>query len=140
MISKNSLFLSIILLPIIEIFLFIEVGKVIGSLLTIFLTMSTAFFGIYLLKIGTFRNLSKIQEKIRAGEMPDNEIQRSVFSVISAICLILPGILTDSIGFLLLLKPVQIRLIATMMKGRPNFSSKTRKNNIIDVDYKNNDE
>tara|TARA_B100000965_G_scaffold138291_1_gene115146 strand:- start:2024 stop:2446 length:423 start_codon:yes stop_codon:yes gene_type:complete len=140
MIGNNKILFFIVLFPIIEILLFIEVGGLIGSFMTISLTLLTAIFGIYLLKIGTFINLNNIQEKIKSGNMPDREIQKSIFNVVSAICLIIPGILTDSVGILLLMRPIQFQIITMMMRNRPDFSPRRDKKTIIDVEHKNNDD
>ena len=136
----NKFLYGIIFLPIIEIFIFIEVGSIIGTIPTILLTLTTAFYGAYLLKIGTFNNIRNVQNKIMSGEMPDLEIMTSMFNVLSAILLIFPGILTDLVGLVFLIKPVQYQLMLYMSKKRQNYSSGASKKSIIDVEYKKNDD
>ena len=140
MIGNNKLILAIIFLPIIEIYLFIEIGSILGPFLTILLTLLTAFFGVYLLKIGTFNNVRNLQKKILEGVRPDQEILNSIFNLISAILLILPGILTDSLGFLLLFRLVQTLAVSYMFKNRYNYSSGDPKKTIIDVEHKKSDD
>ena len=132
--------LAIIFLPIIEIFLFIEIGSVFGSFLTILLTISTAFFGVYLLKIGAFNNVRNLQKKILEGIRPDQEIQKGIFNLISAILLILPGILTDSLGILLFFRSIQRLIISYIFKNSYNYSSGDPKKTIIDVEHKKSDD
>ncbi len=121
MIGNNKLILAIIFLPIIEIYLFIEIGAMLGSLLTILLTLLTAFYGVYLLKIGTINNVRNLQKKIFQGIRPDQEILNGIFNLISAILLILPGILTDSLGALLFFRLIQNLLVSYMFKNRYNY-------------------
>ena len=141
MIGNNKLLLAVIFIPIIEIYLFIEIGALLGSFLTILLTLLTALFGVYLLRIGTFYNIRNLQEKILQGIRPDKEIQNGIFNLISAILLILPGILTDSLGALLLFRSVQTSVISNILKNKYNYySSGDRKKTIIDVEHKKSDD
>ena len=143
MIGNNKLILAIIFLPIIEIYLFIEIGAILGSFLTISLTLFTAFLGVYLLKIGTFNNVRNLQKKILEGIRPDQEIVNGISNLISAVLLILPGILTDFLGALLLSKSIQTLLISymsNMSKNSYNYSSGGHKKTIIDVEHKKSDE
>ncbi len=140
MIGNNKLILAIIFLPIIEIYLFIEIGAMLGSFLTISLTLLTAFLGVYLLKIGTFNNVRNLQKKILEGIRPDQEIVNSISNLISAVLLILPGILTDFLGALLLSRSIQTLLISYMSKNSYNYSSGGHKKTIIDVEHKKSDD
>ena len=143
MIGNNKLILAIIFLPIIEIYLFIEIGAILGSFLTISLTLLTAFLGVYLLKIGTFNNVRNLQKKILEGIRPDQEIVNGISNLISAVLLILPGILTDFLGVLLLSRSIQTLLISymsNMSKNSYNYSSGGHKKTIIDVEHKKSDE
>ena len=143
MFGNNKLILAIIFLPIIEIYLFIEIGAILGSFLTISLTLLTAFLGVYLLKIGTFNNVRNLQKKILEGIRPDQEIVNGISNLISAVLLILPGILTDFLGVLLLSRSIQTLLISymsNMSKNSYNYSSGGHKKTIIDVEHKKSDE
>ena len=140
MIGNNKLILAIIFLPIIEIYLFIEIGAMLGSLLTILLTLLTAFYGVYLLKIGTINNVRNLQKKIFQGIRPDQEILNGIFNLISAILLIFPGILTDSLGALLFFRLIQNLLVSYMFKNSYNYSSGDPKKTIIDVEHKKSDD
>ena len=143
MIGNNKLILAIIFLPIIEIYLFIEIGAILGSFLTISLTLLTAFLGVYLLKIGTFNNVRNLQKKILEGIRPDQEIVNGISNLISAVLLILPGILTDFLGALLLSRSIQTLLISymsNMSKNSYNYSSGGHKKTIIDVEHKKSDD
>tara|TARA_Y100000766_G_scaffold114010_1_gene97882 strand:+ start:4275 stop:4700 length:426 start_codon:yes stop_codon:yes gene_type:complete len=141
MLGNNKLILAVIFLPIIEIYLFIEIGALLGPFLTILLTLLTAVLGVYLLKIGTFHNFRNLQEKILKGIRPDQEIQSGIFNLISAILLILPGIFTDSLGILLLFRSIQALIISYILKNKYNYrSSRDRKKTIIDVEHKESDD
>ena len=137
----NTVLFLFIGIPLIEIYLFIEIGALLGSFLTILLTLLTALFGVYLLKIGTFHNVRNLQEKILQGIRPDKEIQNGIFNLISAILLILPGILTDFVGVLLLFRSIQILVTSNILKNNYNYySSGDHKKTIIDVEHKKSDD
>ncbi len=100
--------LAIILLlfigiPLIEIYVLIEVGSAIGALTTIFAVVFTAVLGVALIRIQGFSTLQKAQATMNQGGVPALEMFEGVMLLFAAICLLIPGFFTDTIGFLLLI-------------------------------------
>ena len=106
----NSLLFFIICVPIIEIYLFIEIGSKIGAVLTIFLILSTAFIGIIYVRYEGFNTLRSAMGQLIKNEIPLFEIVSGAALVIGAFLLLLPGFLTDAIG-LLLIFPITRKMI-----------------------------
>ena len=118
------IFLLFILIPIIEIAIFITVGSNIGILNTIAIILLTAIVGIFFVKRQGLNLLFNAQRNMAQGIMPTEEIKGGIFLLISGLLLITPGFFTDCIGFAMFLKPVQnfVSLQATNY-----FRSRTRK-------------
>ena len=97
------LFLIFLLVPIIEIYLLIQVGDVIGAGWTIFLVVATAFIGAGLLRMQGLATLHDAQRKMAQGELPATAMIEGVMLLIAGALLLTPGFFTDTVGFLLLL-------------------------------------
>ena len=129
----NPLVLSIILIPILEIYLFIKIGAQIGAFNTILLIFITAVVGVYYAKyegLNTIR--SGFMQMIR-NEVPAYEIISGAAIAFAAILLIIPGFATDFLGFFLIF-PFTRKLIFGNLSNR--FKKKeTKNNNFIDGEY-----
>ena len=99
----NTILISIIAIPIIEILLFIKVGESIGSINTILLIIFTAVVGVYFARIQGLRTIKSGFLNLYQNKLPIYEIFSGASIAIAAIFLIIPGFLTDTIGFLLLI-------------------------------------
>ena len=130
----NSLLFFIIGVPIIEIYLFIEIGSKIGAVLTIFLILSTAFIGIIYVRYEGFNTLRSAMGQLIKNEIPLFEIVSGAALVIGAFLLLLPGFLTDTIG-LLLIFPITRKMIFKKVSSKYK-----EKNKFIDGEYKDLDE
>ena len=117
------IFLLFILIPIIEIAIFITVGSNIGILNTIAIILLTAIVGIFFVKRQGLNLLFNAQRNMAQGIMPAEEIKGGIFLLISGLLLITPGFLTDCVGFLMFLKPVQNFI---SQKARNFLHSRTR--------------
>jgi len=95
------------ILPLVELYLLIEVGKVIGGLSTIALVLVTGAAGAFLARMEGIRTLVRAQETVRAGQMPAEELIDAVLIFIAGGMLITPGILTDGMGLLILFPPTR---------------------------------
>ena len=126
----SPIFLSIILIPIIEIYLFIKVGSQIGAFSTIFLILTTAIVGVYYAKYEGLNTLRSGFIQISKNETPAYEVLSGAAIAFAAILLIIPGFLTDILGFLLIL-PLSRKFIFSNLKRK----FKTQKNNFIDGEY-----
>ena len=129
----NPIFLLIILIPIIEIYLFIKIGSQIGAFHTIFLILATAILGVYYAKYEGLNTLRSGFAQISKNETPAYEVLSGAAIAFAAILLIIPGFLTDIFGFLLIL-PLSRKFIFS--KLRKKFKTQdTQKNNYIDGEY-----
>ena len=129
----NSVLLSIILIPILEIYLFIKIGSQIGAFNTILLIFVTAIIGIYYAKYEGLNNIRSGFSQIFKNELPAYEIISGAAIAFAAILLIIPGFATDLLGFLLIF-PITRKFI--FRKFAKKFkTTKTEKNNFIDGDF-----
>ena len=98
-----KLFLAFTIIPIIEIYLLIEIGSMFGALTAVALVILTGFLGAFLARMQGLQTLYRIQESLREGRMPSGELLDALLIVIAGLVLLTPGFLTDSAGFLLLI-------------------------------------
>ena len=98
-----KLFLAFTIIPIIEIYLLIEIGSMFGALTAVTLVILTGFFGAFLARMQGLQTLYRIQESLREGRMPSGELMDALLIVIAGLVLLTPGFLTDSAGFMLLI-------------------------------------
>ncbi|NLN42668.1 MAG: membrane protein FxsA, partial [Methanosarcina sp.] len=94
-------------IPIIELYLLIKIGGVIGALNTVLIILITASMGAYLAKNQGFRVFREIQEAMSRGYMPGNELLHGLFVLIGSFALLTPGFLSDIIGFSMLIPQVR---------------------------------
>tara|TARA_Y100000816_G_scaffold291773_1_gene284306 strand:+ start:1183 stop:1596 length:414 start_codon:yes stop_codon:yes gene_type:complete len=106
----NTILISIIALPIIEILLFIKIGENIGAINTILLIIFTAVVGVYFARIQGMMTIKSGFMNIYQNKLPIYEILSGASIAIAAVFLIIPGFFTDTIGFLLLI-PITRRLL-----------------------------
>jgi UPF0716 protein FxsA len=98
---------GIILLPLIEISVFIWVGELLGVLPTILLTVLTAMAGTLMLRQQGLSLLMRMQKELDGGRAPGNEVMQGAMIVLASILLLIPGFVTDAIGLLLFIPPVR---------------------------------
>lgn len=96
------LFLIFIVVPVIEMYLLIKVGAVIGGVYTIGLVLLTALIGVSLLKRQGLSTFMTAQQKMQTGQMPVAEIAEGLMLAVAGALLLTPGFVTDTIGFILL--------------------------------------
>jgi len=129
----NSVLLFIILIPAIEIFLFIKVGSQIGAITTVLLVFATAIIGIYYAKYEGLNTLKAGFTQIRKNETPTYEMISGAAIAFAALLLMIPGFATDILGFLLIF-PVTRKFF--FGKFTKKFRTRrTEKNNFIDGDF-----
>ena len=127
----NAVILFIIGIPVIEIYLMITVGGVIGALNTIILIFFTAITGVYFAKMAGLSTLKSGFGQIVKNEIPIYEIISGAALAFAALLLILPGFLTDIIGFLLIIPITRnffIKLIALKFNKKQNRNNINNKN------------
>lgn len=98
-----KLILIFTIVPFIELSLLIELGSVIGTLPTILVVVITGVIGAFMARIAGLSVLFKIQDNLRQGIFPRDELFDGVLILIGGAFLLTPGLLTDALGFFLLL-------------------------------------
>ena len=119
----NSLLLLLIAVPALEIFVFIKVGGFFGALNTILLIITTAVVGIYFAKLEGLNTIRSGLENVYKNKPPIYEILSGASIAFAALLLILPGFITDGIGFLLLIPFTRRLLINYFIKGKKNMNN-----------------
>ncbi len=109
------LFLVFLLVPILEIYLLIQVGSVIGALWTVTLVVLTAFVGAYLLRLQGFATLQRARESLARGELPAGSLLEGAILLVSGALLLTPGFFTDAVGFICLVPAARQRVAAWLM-------------------------
>ena len=129
----NTVLLAVILIPIIEIYLFIKIGSQIGAFTTIFLVFFTAVVGVYYAKYEGINTLRSGMTQIIKNQIPAHELISGAAIAFAAVLLIIPGFATDLIGFLLII-PITRRLILGRLNKK--FENKeTKKSNFIEGEF-----
>ena len=129
----NPVLLSIILIPILEIYLFIKIGSQIGAFNTILLVFITAIIGVYYAKYEGLNTIRSGFMQIIKNQVPAYEIISGAAIAFAALLLILPGFATDFLGFLLIF-PITRKLIFGNLSNKFK-KNEVKKNNYIDGEY-----
>ena len=134
----NSIFLLIILIPVIEIYLLIKIGSEIGAITTILLIFTTAIIGVYYAKYEGLNTLKSGFQHLSRNETPAYEVISGAAIAFAALLLIIPGFATDVLGFLLIFPPSR-NLIFKKYKKKFKFKDH-KKNKFIDGEYEDIDD
>ena len=134
----NPIFLTIIFVPVIEIYLLIKIGSEIGAITTIFLIFITAIVGVYYAKYEGLNTLRSGFNQLKRNETPTYEMLSGAAIAFAAMLLIIPGFATDLLGFLLIF-PLTRKFIFNSLFKKFNTVN-TKKNNFIDGEYEDLDE
>lgn len=143
-----------IVLPSIEIALFIQVGHLLGVWLTVGLVLLSALVGASLVRSQGLQTLTSMRAKLQQGELPTEEIGQGVLLVIAGVLLITPGFFTDFVGAILLLPMFRPKIAHYMMQristqqggfaGRPfghqGPSQSDRSGNTFEGEYEQKDD
>ena len=129
--QMNAVILFIIGIPLIEIYLMIKIGSIIGAFNTIFLIFFTAVTGIYFAKLEGLNALRSGFGQLVKNEIPIYEIISGATLAFAALLLIIPGFLTDLIGFLLIV-PVTRKIFIRIISSK--FNKKKVNENFIEGD------
>ena len=134
----NSVLLLIILIPAIEIFLFIKIGSQIGAITTILLIFTTAIVGVYYAKYEGLNTLKAGFAQLNKNEAPTYEMISGAAIALAALLLIIPGFATDIFGFLIIF-PITRKFFINKFTNK--FKNKNKKNNnFIDGDFEDIDD
>tara|TARA_B100001540_G_scaffold314022_1_gene338088 strand:- start:252 stop:689 length:438 start_codon:yes stop_codon:yes gene_type:complete len=132
----NSLLLVIIGIPILEIIVMIKIGQQIGAINTVLLIFLTAVIGVYYARIEGLNTIRSGIVNLYQNKTPVYEMISGASIAIAAVLLILPGFITDTLGFLLLFPITRKLLIGTWIKKKyvKQNNNLNEENNIIDAE------
>ncbi len=133
----NTVLLLIILIPILEIYLFIKIGSQIGAFTTISLIFFTAIIGVYYARYEGLNTLKSGVTQLYKNQMPLFELMSGAALAFAAFLLILPGFATDLFGFLIifpLTRKIIFNLLAKRKKNEINI-----KDDLIEGEYEDKD-
>ncbi len=129
----NPILLSIILIPVIEIYLLIKIGSQIGAITTIFLIFLTAVIGIYYAKYEGLNTVRSGFSQLSRNETPAYEVISGAAIAFAAVLLIIPGFATDIMGFLLIF-PLSRKIIFSKLLKK-FVKKKNEKKKFIDGEF-----
>jgi UPF0716 protein FxsA len=109
----------IIALPLLEIYVLIKVGGLIGAIPTIALLVFSAVLGTLLLRWQGFVTLRRVRDALARGESPAGDLRDALLVLISGVLLLIPGFISDIVGLLCLLPPLRRSLTRAASKRRP---------------------
>ena len=132
------LLIIFIVIPIIEISLFIEIGSFIGSFNTILLIFTTALIGVYFVRQQGISTYSKLYNQLQDQEAPIQTMFEGLVILISGILLITPGFFTDALGFLGLIpltRVIFIKIVANSVLSRYGMKNQSSDDGSIEGDF-----
>jgi UPF0716 protein FxsA len=115
------LFLIFVIVPVLEIWVLIEVGQVIGAWWTVALLLADAALGTWLVRREGRRTWRALRERVNGGRLPDRELADAALVLVGGTLLVTPGFLTDLVGVFLVLpftRPVARRILAWFVARR----------------------
>ncbi len=133
----NTVLLLIILIPILEIYLFIKIGSQIGAFTTISLIFITAIIGVYYARYEGLNTIRSGVSQLYKNQIPLFELMSGAALAVAALLLILPGFATDLLGFLIILpftRRIIFNLFATNKKNEVHI-----KDDLIEGEYEDKD-
>ena len=132
----NTLLVIILFVPLLEIYLFIEIGGQIGAFNTILIILLTAIIGIYFVRLQGLSTLKSGVTQIYQNQIPVYEMMSGAALAVAAVLLIVPGFATDLVGFILIL-PLTRNLVFKFLKKK--YTKKRIKDDLIEGEYEDKD-
>ena len=129
----NSIILSILLVPAVEIFLLIKIGSQIGAITTILLIFTTAIVGIYYARYEGLNTLKSGFVQLSKNQTPAYEMISGAAIAFAALLLIIPGFATDILGFLIIF-PISRKFLINKLTSKLK-KKEAKKNNFIDGEF-----
>ena len=129
-----KLLFLLLIVPLTELYIMIEVGTEIGALNVILLILASAMLGGIFMRQQGLATLQRAQQELAAGQVPEVEMLEGIFIFIGGLFLLLPGFITDSLGLLLLIPFIRHSLVKRFIKQRQaNFRS--RGGNVYEAEW-----
>ncbi|MDQ7075126.1 MAG: FxsA family protein [Gammaproteobacteria bacterium] len=140
--------LIFIVVPVLEIYLLIQVGGIIGAPWTIFLVLFTAILGGAMLRSQGMSALARAQTALQQGSLPAREMVDGLFLLVGGAFLLTPGFFTDALGFACLMPPLRALMFHFIVKrvqfsdmnmGGGHSASRSQQNNTIEGEFRRDD-
>ena len=134
-----------IALPLVEIYVLIQVGQVIGALWTVALLVLVAMLGSALLRLQGLATLATVQAALARGELPATAILEGLVLLVAGVLMVTPGFVTDVLGFACLLPPVRRALarqlgralsLRVMAGGVPRGGQGGRSERVVEGEFR----
>jgi UPF0716 protein FxsA len=126
-----KLFLAFTLIPVLEIYLLIKIGYLLGAFNTVIVVIVTALLGASLARHEGIRTMIRVRESVNRGELPAEEMLDAVLIFIAGIVLLTPGFITDLAGIAILIPNARSWLKRSMRRKFDQWISENRANIII---------
>ena len=133
----NTVVLLIILIPIIEIYIFIKIGSLIGAFTTISLIFVTAVIGVFYARYESLNTLRSGVSQLYKNKIPIFELMSGAALAVGALLLIIPGFATDLLGFLIIF-PLTRKIIFNLF-AKNKKSEVHVKDDLIEGEYEDKD-
>jgi len=132
----NTLLLIVLFVPLIEIYLFIQIGGQIGAFNTILVILLTAVVGIYFVRLQGLSTIKSGVTQLYQNQIPVYEMMSGAALAFAALLLIIPGFATDLIGFLLIV-PITRNIIFKFFSKK--YKKQKNKDDLIEGEYEDKD-
>lgn len=142
------IFLFFLIVPFVEIYLLLQIGGIIGVFPTVFLVVFTAVLGAWLLRQQGFATWQRLQTSLAQGVLPAYEMIEGPMLLVGGALLLTPGFFTDALGFACLIpltrrkfaKYIIENQVINAQAGSPFQQAQTKDENVIEGEFKKNDE
>ena len=138
----NTLLLIILFIPLVEIYLFIQIGAQIGAFNTILIILLTAVIGIYFVRLQGLTTLKSGVTQLYRNQIPVYEMMSGAALAFAALLLIIPGFATDIFGFLLVMpftRNIIFRYFGKKYEKKNSYTKTNQKDNLIEGEYEDKD-
>ncbi len=121
------LLLLFLVVPLVEIYVLIQVGTVVGAFPTVLLVVLTAVLGAALMRLQGFSTLARVQASLNRGEIPATELVEGAILLVAGALLLTPGFVTDAVGFACLVPPWRTALARWLLaRGIARFRAEAQ--------------
>jgi len=120
----KKLLLIFIIVPLLELYILIKIGQLLGAGVTIILVVVTGILGAIFVRAQGFSLITQIKQDLNEGRIPHKRLLEGICILASGLLLLTPGLLTDLMGFMLLIPPLRIHLINGLLKKFKTYISR----------------
>lgn len=137
---SRILFLLLLTVPLLELYLILRVGSVIGVGATLLVIILTAMAGAFLVRQAGLHTLREAQASADRGELPAKQLLEGLAILVAAVLLLTPGFATDTVGFLLLVPAVRAKIAHSLLRQAFAVHIRTVDGDIIEGEFRDDDD